>query len=113
MSASVIDRFFANAGMVAMRAAWQCSIAPAPAVRGFSSIHVEAKLDRSDDFRRRRGDEARTTDHRSIHLRSILIADPRGDPCGSTRPARHQGILGAPCRVQKSWTDQLLRRSVR
>ena len=46
----MIDRFFANAGMVAMRAAWQCSIAPAPAVRGFSSIHVEATKNWTDQM---------------------------------------------------------------
>jgi hypothetical protein len=84
MSASVIDRFFAYAGMVAMRAAWQCSIAPAPGVRGFSSIHVEATKNWTDQ---------------------MLFVD--------ARETRHGQLTIDPYIYAPFWTDQLLRRSVR
>ena len=61
------------------------------------------------------GDEARTTDHRSIHLRSILIADPQRRPVRVDAPLRNgiRRILGALWGQKKVGTDQLLRRSVR
>ena len=76
------------------------------------SIHVEAKLDRSDAFRQRNGDEARTRP--SIHT-STLHFD-RGSqrrPVRVDAPCTASGDSRALCRVKKSWTDQLLRRSVR
>src|ERR1700688_3816064 len=46
MSASVIDRFFANAGMIAMRAACNAQSRLHRRYEGFSSFHVEANAAR-------------------------------------------------------------------